>query len=73
MEEIPTYTPEQLDFASRIGRVAALLLKAGMDLRDVERAAARVAAAAMLEEGADATVVEKLLQDALDRSNVGAP
>lgn len=73
MEELPTYTPEQLDFASRIGKAAALLVNAGMDLRDAERAAARAAAAAMLEEGADATVVEQLLQDALDRSNVGAP
>lgn len=73
MEEIPTYTPEQLDFASRIGKTAAPLVKAGMDLRDAERAAAQAAAAEMLEEGADATVVEQLLQDALDRSNVGAP
>lgn len=73
MEEFPNYTPEQLDFASRIGKAAAPLVKAGMDLRDAEREGARAAAAAMIEEGADATVVEQLLQDALDRSNVGAP
>ncbi|WP_298089175.1 DUF4160 domain-containing protein [uncultured Sphingomonas sp.] len=73
MEELPTYTPEQLDFASRIGKAAAPLVNTGMDLRDAERAAARMAAATMVEEGAHAAVVEQLLQDALERSNVGAP
>jgi len=73
MEKLPTCTPEQLDFASRIGMAAAPLVKTGMDLRDAERTAARMAAATMLEEGAHAAIVEQLLQDALERSNVGAP
>jgi len=73
MEQLPTYTPEQLNFASSIGKAAAPLVNAGMDLRDAERAAAPVAAAAMIEEGVDAATVEALLHDALERTNVGAP
>src|SRR5688500_18785362 len=61
MEELPTSSPEQLDFASRIGKAAAPLVKIGMDLRDAERAAARMAAATMLEEGAHPAVVEQPL------------
>lgn len=73
MEKLPTYTPEQLDFASRIGTAAAPLVKTGMDLRDAERAAASMVAATMLEAGADPEVIEQLLQDAFERSNAGAP
>lgn len=73
MDELPTSTPEQREFASRIGKEMVPLVKAGMDLRDAERAAAPVAAAAMIEEGMDAPTVEALLHDALERTNVGAP
>lgn len=73
MEELPNFTPEQLDFASRIGKAAAPLVKAGMELRDAEREAASVAAKAMIEEGVDTATVEALLYDALERTNVGAP
>ena len=72
MEELPYYTPEQLDFASRIGAAATPLVQNGMDFRDAERAAAQMVATTMLEEGADTDEVEQLLQDALQRSNVGA-
>lgn len=73
MEQLPNYAPAQLNFASRIGKEAASLVNAGMDVRDAERAAAPVAAAAMIEEGVDAATVEALLHDALGRTNVGAP
>lgn len=73
MGQLPTSTPEQINFASRIGKAAAPLVKAGMDFRDAERAAAQVAAATMIEEGVDTNTVEALLHDSLERTNVGAP
>jgi hypothetical protein len=70
-QQLPTSTPEQLEFAVRMSAHMVPLIKGGMDLLDAERAAARTTAEEMLDEGGDSAAVAALREDALSRSDSG--
>ena len=72
MTALPEATPESLEFAFRLGKAMAPLVDGGMDLSEAERAAAPIVAAALRDEGADPTAVDRLLQEALERTNIGS-
>lgn len=69
--ELPTSTREQQAFYQRVGAQMATLVADGMDLREAEREGARRVAAAMLVGGGDPEAVDALLEDALDRADIG--
>src|SRR3546814_22055 len=69
--DLPVPTPEQTAFGDRLVAAMIPFLDDGMDMLHAERAAAPIAAAAMLDDGADPDKVAALLFQALNRTNSG--
>src|SRR3546814_17026441 len=69
--DLPVPTPEQTAFGDRLVAAMIPFLDDGMDMLHAERATAPIAAAAMLDDGADPDKVAALLFQALNRTNSG--
>src|SRR3546814_13837715 len=69
--DLPVPTPEQTAFGDRLVAAMIPFLDDGMDMLHAERAAAPIAAAAMLDDGADPDKVAALLLQELNRTHSG--